>query len=49
MADHQKVTLHAGPSVDLAQASLLPNVAMQYRLTDTGAIFFEKGTGRGVL
>ena len=46
-----KVALRVGSSVDLAQSSgILPRSgAMQYRLTDTGAVFFEKGTGGGVL
>ena len=47
---HSKVGLRAGPSVDLSQPSLLPrSTVMQYRLTDTGAVFFERGTGGGVL
>jgi len=45
-----EIALHAGPSVDFPDFVLIPrSAAVQYRLTDTGAVFFGRGTGGGVL
>ncbi|KAF9444788.1 hypothetical protein P691DRAFT_778008 [Macrolepiota fuliginosa MF-IS2] len=45
-----EVALHAGPSTPLGQLKLTPrSSALQYRLSDTGSIFFERGTGAAVL
>ncbi|KAF7784860.1 hypothetical protein Agabi119p4_1025 [Agaricus bisporus var. burnettii] len=45
-----EIALHACPSTDANQVHLLPrSSALQYRLTDTGAVFFERGTGVAVL
>ncbi|KAF7295991.1 hypothetical protein MKEN_01413700 [Mycena kentingensis (nom. inval.)] len=45
-----QVALHAGPGIRADGVKLLPrSSALQYRLTDAGAIFFERGTGAGVL
>ncbi|KAJ7496712.1 hypothetical protein FB451DRAFT_1208510 [Mycena latifolia] len=47
-----QVALHAGPGVPpgYGGVKLLPrSAALQYRLTDAGAVFFERGTGAGVL
>ncbi|KAJ7496715.1 hypothetical protein FB451DRAFT_1208535 [Mycena latifolia] len=47
-----QVALHAGPGVPPGYGGvrLLPrSAALQYRLTDAGAVFFERGTGAGVL
>ncbi|KAJ7072835.1 hypothetical protein C8F01DRAFT_262424 [Mycena amicta] len=45
-----QVALHAGPAVSQTKVKLLPRgAALQYRLTDGGATFFERGTGAGVL
>ncbi|KAM6497605.1 hypothetical protein JOM56_005553 [Amanita muscaria] len=47
-----EIALHAGPGTAPTKDSvnLLPrSCAMQYRLTDTSAVFFEKGTGGAVL
>ncbi|OBZ70698.1 hypothetical protein A0H81_09315 [Grifola frondosa] len=44
------VALHAGPAVVDPHHHLIPkSMAIQYRLTDTGAVFFDRGTGGGVL
>ncbi|KAJ7496707.1 hypothetical protein FB451DRAFT_1162838 [Mycena latifolia] len=46
------IALHAGPGVPLGYGGvrLLPrSAALQYRLTDAGAVFFERGTGAGML
>ncbi|KAJ7496709.1 hypothetical protein FB451DRAFT_1549768 [Mycena latifolia] len=47
-----QVALHAGPGLPPGYGGvrLLPrSAALQYRLTDAGAMFFERGTGAGVL
>ncbi|KAJ7125283.1 hypothetical protein C8R44DRAFT_618674 [Mycena epipterygia] len=46
-----QVALHAGPGVSPRNGvRLLPrSSALQYKLTDGGAVFFERGTGAGVL
>jgi len=45
-----QVALHAGPSIkDSKIKTVSRSQAVQYRLTDTGAIFFDRGTGGGVL
>jgi hypothetical protein len=45
-----QIALHACPSTTDNQVHLLPrSSALQYRLTDTGAVFFERGTGAAVL
>lgn len=45
-----QVALHAGPGVLRSGVKLLPrSSALQYKLTDGGAVFFERGTGAGVL
>jgi len=45
-----QVALHAGVGVPRGGVRLLPrSVALQYKLTDGGAVFFERGTGAGVL
>ncbi|THH08775.1 hypothetical protein EW146_g8888 [Bondarzewia mesenterica] len=44
-----KVALHSGPSLRSASECLIPrSQAIQYRLTDSGAIFFDRGTGNAV-
>ena len=46
----RQVSLHAGPATIPTDVDLLSrSCAMQYRLTDTGVVFFEKGTGQVVL
>ncbi|KXN82155.1 Elongator complex protein 6 [Leucoagaricus sp. SymC.cos] len=45
-----EIALHAGPSTPINRVKLIPrSSALQYRLTDTGAVFFERGTGAAVL
>ncbi|KAF7370707.1 hypothetical protein MSAN_00703900 [Mycena sanguinolenta] len=45
-----QVALHGGPGTPRGGVKLLGRrSALQYRLTDTGAVFFERGTGAGVL
>ncbi|KAF8629693.1 hypothetical protein AX15_003331 [Amanita polypyramis BW_CC] len=45
-----EIALHAGPATIPKDVNLLPrSCAMQYRLTDASAVFFEKGTGGAVL
>jgi hypothetical protein len=45
-----QVALHAGPSVAKPKIKVVPrSQAIQYRLTDTGVVFFERGTGGGFL
>ncbi|KAJ6631450.1 hypothetical protein B0H10DRAFT_2159760 [Mycena sp. CBHHK59/15] len=45
-----QVALHAGPGMPRGGVRLLPrSSAVQYKLTDGGAVFFERGTGAGVL
>jgi len=45
-----EIALHAGSCVDNAEFRLISrNAAVQYRLTDSGAVFFDRGTGGGVL
>jgi len=45
-----EVSLHAGPSThDVAIKTISRSSAIQYRLTDAGSHFFERGTGGGVL
>ncbi|KAJ7643227.1 hypothetical protein B0H17DRAFT_1104512 [Mycena rosella] len=45
-----QVALHAGPGVSRGSVRLLPrSAALQYKLTEGGAVFFERGTGAGVL
>ncbi|KAF9455941.1 hypothetical protein BDZ94DRAFT_1285309 [Collybia nuda] len=46
------VALHVGPStpLDADGVKLIPrSSAIQYRLTDTGPVFFDRGTAEGVL
>jgi len=45
-----QICLHPGPSMDDPNHRSIPRTtALQYRLTDGGAIFFNKGTSEGVL
>jgi len=45
-----QVALHAGPGTLRGGVKLLGrSSALQYKLTDAGAVFFERGTGAGVL
>ncbi|KAI0674891.1 hypothetical protein C8Q78DRAFT_965147 [Trametes maxima] len=45
-----QVALHCGPSVPEPRHRLVTrSSAVQYRLTDVGSIFFDRGTGNGVL
>ncbi|KAG6830281.1 hypothetical protein H0H92_001547 [Tricholoma furcatifolium] len=45
-----EISLHAGLSTPPSEVKLIPRTAaIQYRLTDTGANFFDRGTGGGVL
>ncbi|KAF7362398.1 hypothetical protein MVEN_00587000 [Mycena venus] len=45
-----QVALHAGPGTPRGGVKLLErSSALQYKLTDGGATFFERGTGAGVL
>lgn len=45
-----EIALHLGPSTPSNSIKLIPrSSALQYRLTDTGATFFERGTGAAVL
>ncbi|KAG5641093.1 hypothetical protein DXG03_006038 [Asterophora parasitica] len=45
-----EVALHPGISTPASTVKLIPrSSAIQYRLTDTGAVFFERGTAGGVL
>ncbi|KAL9715604.1 hypothetical protein Ac2012v2_000046 [Leucoagaricus gongylophorus] len=45
-----EIALHPGPSTSNSPIKLIPRTsALQYRLTDTGPIFFERGTGAAVL
>ncbi|KAJ7782329.1 hypothetical protein DFH07DRAFT_909130 [Mycena maculata] len=45
-----QVALHTGPGVPRGGVKLLSRTAaLQYKLTDGGAVFFERGTGAGVL
>nr|GAT49118.1 predicted protein [Mycena chlorophos] len=46
-----QVALHAGPALAVPQdVKLLPrSAALQYKLADNGAVFFQRGTGAGVL
>ncbi|KAI0644708.1 hypothetical protein C8Q79DRAFT_791633 [Trametes meyenii] len=45
-----QVALHCGPSIPESQHRLVTrSSAVQYRLTDVGSIFFDRGTGSGVL
>ncbi|KAK7470329.1 hypothetical protein VKT23_001759 [Stygiomarasmius scandens] len=46
-----EVALHAGPSLPPSTSvKLIPrSVALQYRLTESGVVFFERGSSRGVL
>ncbi|PCH35980.1 hypothetical protein WOLCODRAFT_81258, partial [Wolfiporia cocos MD-104 SS10] len=44
------VALHAGPcAVDIPFALIPRSAAVHYRLTDTDSVFFDRGTGGGVL
>lgn len=46
----RQISFHPGPCVDESEFQSIPrSAAVQYRLTDTGAVFFERGTGGGVL
>ncbi|KAJ7890662.1 hypothetical protein B0H14DRAFT_2690248, partial [Mycena olivaceomarginata] len=46
----QVSALHLGPGAPRGGVKLLGrSSALQYKLTDTGAVFFERGTGAGVL
>ncbi|THV08252.1 hypothetical protein K435DRAFT_847140 [Dendrothele bispora CBS 962.96] len=46
-----EVALHAGPSLPpTTSVKLMPrSTALQYRLTESGVVFFERGSSRGVL
>ncbi|KAJ7355388.1 hypothetical protein DFH08DRAFT_498383 [Mycena albidolilacea] len=45
-----QVALHLGPGAPRGGVKLLGrSSALQYKLTDTGAVFFERGTGASVL
>ncbi|KAI0368379.1 hypothetical protein BV20DRAFT_969449 [Pilatotrama ljubarskyi] len=45
-----QVALHCGPGTAEPAHRLIPrSVAVQYRLTDVGSVFFDRGTGSGVL
>ena len=45
-----KVALHAGPSAKETKVKLIPRSwAVQYSLTDSGCVFFERGTSAGIL
>ncbi|KAH9949101.1 hypothetical protein B0H21DRAFT_730631 [Amylocystis lapponica] len=45
-----QVALHAGPgTADPPFQTIARSGAVHYRLTDTGSIFFDRGTGGGVL
>ncbi|KAJ6518672.1 hypothetical protein C8R45DRAFT_1057519 [Mycena sanguinolenta] len=45
-----QVALHGGPGTPRGGVKLLGrSSALHYKLTDTGAVFFERGTGAGVL
>ncbi|KAH9895203.1 hypothetical protein C8Q73DRAFT_693421 [Cubamyces lactineus] len=45
-----QVALHCGAAASEATHKLIPrSAAVQYRLTDTGSVFFDRGTGSGVL
>ncbi|KAF8060707.1 hypothetical protein FPV67DRAFT_303245 [Lyophyllum atratum] len=45
-----EVALHPGMSTPSSGVKLIPrSSAIQYRLTDTGAVFFDRGTSGGVL
>ncbi|GBE80292.1 hypothetical protein SCP_0300070 [Sparassis crispa] len=45
-----QIALHAGPAVSNPRFSLVPrSAAIHYRLIDTGSVFFDRGTGAGVL
>ncbi|KAG6884852.1 hypothetical protein C0993_007785 [Termitomyces sp. T159_Od127] len=45
-----QIALHPGMSTSAAGIKLIPrSSAVQYRLTDTGANYFDRGTGGGIL
>ncbi|KAI0661405.1 hypothetical protein C8Q70DRAFT_971176 [Cubamyces menziesii] len=45
-----QVALHCGAATSEPTHKLIPrSTAIQYRLTDTGSVFFDRGTGSGVL
>ncbi|KAI0332277.1 hypothetical protein GY45DRAFT_1321057 [Cubamyces sp. BRFM 1775] len=45
-----QVALHCGAATSEPTHKLIPrSKAVQYRLTDTGSVFFDRGTGSGVL
>jgi len=45
-----KICVHLGPSMKDTKEHLIPRaLALQYRLTESSAVFFEKGTSTGVL
>jgi hypothetical protein len=45
-----KICVHLGPSVkDTKEHVISRTSALQYRLTESGAVFFERGTSTGVL
>ncbi|KAH9858998.1 hypothetical protein C2E23DRAFT_717158 [Lenzites betulinus] len=45
-----QVALHCGPGTTKPTHRLIPrSAAVQYRLTDSGSVFFDRGTGSGVL
>ncbi|KAI0769414.1 hypothetical protein BD413DRAFT_558196 [Trametes elegans] len=45
-----QVALHFGPATTApAHRSIPRSVAVQYRLSDAGSVFFDRGTGSGVL
>ncbi|OCH89063.1 hypothetical protein OBBRIDRAFT_794652 [Obba rivulosa] len=48
-AVHGQIALHTGPGVAGSHKLITRTAALQYRLTDSGAVFFDRGTGGGVL
>ncbi|KZP16936.1 hypothetical protein FIBSPDRAFT_1047213 [Athelia psychrophila] len=44
-----EISLHLGPTGTKEGKHIPRSAAIQYRLTDTGAVFFGRGTGGGVL
>jgi hypothetical protein len=45
-----EIALHVGPSLNDTKLGLVSQTfATQYRLTETGSVFFEKGMGKGVI
>jgi len=44
-----EIALHPGASASAGTRRIIRSSAVQYRLTDSGPVFFSKGTGGGVL